>query len=103
MTFKIPNITGDVGHYFTMRVFKGLDGCTCSESLPEQTCDFEPPEHVPWTSAGAQTRVWGPGGLPVCNRAESTRKDPRPKEKKMPKGEKNTFMYMYKVPLRDVR
>ena len=38
----------------------------------------------------------------MCCGAKSTRKDPRPGEKKMPKGSKNTFMYMYKVPLREV-
>ena len=81
----------------------GLDGSTCSESLPERTCHFETPEHVPRTSAGDQTCEWGPGGLPVRRHgAESTRKDPRPEEKKMPEDEKNTFIYMYKVPLRDV-
>ena len=66
----------------------GLDGSTCSESLPEQTCHFKPPEHVPRTSARAQTCVRGPGGLPACHGAESTRKDPHPEEKKMPKYEK---------------
>ena len=63
-----------------------LDGSTCSESLPERTCHFEPPEHVPRTSARAQTCVWGPGGLPVCHGAECTRKDPRPEEKKKNEG-----------------
>ena len=74
----------------------GLDGSICSEFLPERTCHFEPPEHMPRTSARAQTCVWGPDGLPVCHGAESTRKDPRPEEKKMSKGEKNTFVYLYK-------
>ena len=60
----------------------GLDGSTCSESLPERTCHFQPPEHVARTSAGAQSGVLGPGGLPVCHVAESTRKDLRPGEKK---------------------
>ena len=83
-------------------VCRGLDGYTCSESLPEGTCHFEPPEHVPRTSARAQTCARGPGGLPACHGAESTSKDPRPEEKKRPNGQKNTFMYMYKVPLRDV-
>ena len=32
-----------------------LDGFTCSESLPKRTRHFEPPEHVPRTSARAQT------------------------------------------------
>ena len=70
-----------------------LDGSTCSESLPERTCHFEPPEHVPRTSTRAQTCVRGPGGLPACHGAESTRKDPRPEKKKTPNGQNNTFLY----------
>ena len=69
-------------------VCMGLDASTCSESLPERTCDFNPPEHVPRTSARAQTCVRAPGGLPACHGAESTRKDPRPEENKVPKGRK---------------
>ena len=80
----------------------GLDGSMYSESFPERTCHFEPPEQVPQTSGRAQTCVRGPGGLLACHGAESTKKDPRLEEKKMPKGQKNTFIYMYKVPLRDV-
>ena len=72
-------------------VFRGLDGSTCSESLPERMRHFEPPEHVPRSSARAQTCVRGPDGLPAWHGAESTRKDPRPEEKKMPKSQKNTF------------
>ena len=75
---------------------------TCSECLPERACLFQPTEHVPRTLAGTQTCLLGPGGLPACHGAESTRKGPRSEEKKMPKGEKNTFLYMYNVPLRDV-
>ena len=67
-------------------VCMGLDGSTCSESLPERTCHFPPTKHTPRTSVGAQTCVRDPGGLPACHGAESTRKDPRPEEKKMPKG-----------------
>ena len=78
-------------------VCMGLDGSTCSESLPERTCHFQPPEHVPLTSAGAQTCVLGPGGLPVCHGAESTRKDPRPEEKKKRRRVKKNI-----APLRDV-
>ena len=78
-----------------------LDGSTCSQCPPERARLIQPIEHVPRTSAGAQTWVLSPGGLPVCHGAEGTR-DPRPEEKKMPKGEKNTFLYMYNVPLRDV-
>ena len=57
---------------------------TCSESFPE---------HVPRTSARAQTCARGPGGLAACHGAESTRIDPRPEEKKMPKCLKNIFIH----------
>ena len=102
MTFKIPDITLDVGHFFGpvnnvlpgmyVWVYMGLDGSTCSECRPERTCHFQPPVHVPRPAAGVQTYVLGLGGLPVCHGAESTRKDPRPEEKKMPTCEKNTFV-----------
>ena len=75
----------------------GLDGSTCSECLPERTCHFQPPEHVPRTSPGAQTCAWGPGVLSVCHGDESTRKNPRPEEKKLPKGEKNTFIFIIRA------
>ena len=75
-------------------VRRGLDGPTCSESLPEGTCHFEPPEHVPRTSVRAKLAPWCPGGLPACHRAESTRKDPRPEEPKMPKCQKNAFIHI---------
>ena len=76
-------------------VCMGLDGSTRTECLPERTCHFEPPEHVPRTSSRAQTYVRGPGGLPACHGAESTRNDPRPEEKKMPKGKKHMYTYIY--------
>ena len=68
-----------------------------SESFPERTCHFEPPEHVPRTSGRAQTCVRGPGGLLACHGAENTKKDPRPEENKMPKGQKNTFIRAKRV------
>ena len=37
----------------------GLGGSTCSECFPERTCLFQPPEHVPRTSAGT---------VPGCHR-----------------------------------
>ena len=76
---------------------RGLDDPTCSEYLPEGTCHFESPEHVPRTSATAQTCARGPGRLPVCHGAESTRKDPRPEEKEIPKCQKNTLKFLYIV------
>ena len=48
-------------------VCMGLDDSTCSEFLPEGTCHFKPTEHVPWTSARAQTCARGPGGVPACS------------------------------------
>ena len=79
----------------------GLDGSTCSERLPERTCYFEPLEHVPRALTGPQTYVLGPGGLTVSHRAESTGKDPRPRERQMPKGKKKhtcICIYMYISP-----
>ena len=38
-------------------VCMGLDGSMCSECLSVVTCDFEPPKHVPRTSARAHTCV----------------------------------------------
>ena len=73
----------------------GLDGSTCSESLPELTCHVEPPEHVPRTSARAQTCVRGLGGLLACHGAESKRKDPWPEEKRLPKGQNSALIYVY--------
>ena len=95
--FQISHETSDIILTCTW-VCRGLDGSTCSESLPEWTCDFQPPEHMPRTSARAQTCVRGPGGLPACHGAESTRKDPRQEEKKMLKGQKNTFTYIQGPP-----
>ena len=123
MTFKIPDITWDIGHFcnlllvyqvlYHMRhrtffqpitsvpgiMYVGLHEPEWLYVLgipPRADVPLRTPEHVTRTSARAQTCVWGPGGLPVCHRAESTRKDPRPEEKKMPKGEKaHFFIYIY--------
>ena len=73
----------------------GLDGSTCSECLAEQTCRLQPPKQVPRTSAGAQTSVWGTGGLLMCHGAESTREDSWPEEEKMLKGEKTHLCLNY--------
>ena len=94
--FQDPTYTTRRRNLLTCTWFcRGLDGSKCSESFPERTCDFEPPEHVPRTSARAQTCVRGPGGLPACHGAESTRKDPRPGDKQTPTGHKNTCIYLY--------
>ena len=52
------------------------------------TCHFEPPEHMPRTSARVQTCALYPGVLSAFYGAESTRKDPRPEEKKCPSAKK---------------
>ena len=51
---KISHETSDVVLTCTW-VCRGLDGSTCSESLPERTWDFQPPEHV---RLNARTIVW---------------------------------------------
>ena len=76
----------------------GLDDSTCSESVPVGTFHFEPPEHVPRTSARAKLAQWGPGRLPVCHGAESTREDPKPEEKKMPMGQKKHLYIVTRFP-----
>ena len=76
-------------------VYMGMDDSTWSECLAEQTSDFEPPEHVPRTSARAQSCVRISGGLPACHGAESTRKDAQAGEPKTPKDHKNTSIYIY--------
>ena len=59
------------------------------------TCHFEPPEHLPRTSARAQSCVRGPGGPPAYDGAESTRKAQGPEEKQIMKGQRNTlFIYI---------
>ena len=50
---------------------------------PQSTC------HVP--RPGPTLAPWCSGGLPACPGAESTRKDPRPQEKKMPMCKQNTI------------
>ena len=97
-TFKILDITWAVGHSFNLYytwVCTGLDGSTYSESLPVGTCYFEPLEHVPRTSTWAPTCALRPDGLRACHGADNTRNDPRPEEQKVPKGQKNTFIYAW--------
>ena len=96
MTFKIPDIR-DVGHFFNLLIMYYVRGFALAwMALRARNASpsghFEPPEHVPQTPARAQTCVRGPGGLPACHGAESTRKDPRPEQKKMPKSQKKTYI-----------
>ena len=62
-------------------VCMGLGSSTCSECLPVITCDFEPPEHVPRTSAKAHTCAAVFGRAPCVPRSRE-HKDPGPEEKK---------------------
>ena len=52
----------------------GLDGSTCSESLPVGTC--QPTEHVPRTSARAQTYAVVSGRDPCVPRSREREKKP---------------------------
>ena len=62
---------------------------------PQSTCHG--PRPGPKLAYGVRT------GSLCANGAESTRIDPRPGEKKVPNGEKtHLYIYVYKVPLRDV-
>ena len=77
-----------------MWVCMGLHGSTCSECLPADTCDIEPPENVPRTSARAPTcAVVCSGGLLACPGADSTRKDRWPEDKKNADVQQNTLIY----------
>ena len=75
----------------------GLDGSTFSEYLPERTCHFESLEHVPRTSARAQTCARGPGRLPACHGAEGARKDPQAEENRNCRRAKRTHIYIAHV------
>ena len=54
---------------------------------PHSTC------HGP--RLGPTLAPWCSGGLPACPSAESTRKDPRPGEKKMPMCKKHTHTHLH--------
>ena len=80
-----------------MWVCMGLDGSTCSASLPEGTCHFEPPEHVPRTSARAYTCAVVFRRAPCVPRGREHEKRPAAGREKMPKCEKciNVYMVIY--------
>ena len=59
-------------------------------------CDFEPPEHVPRTSAEAHTCTQCSRGPPACPVTETKRKGPRAEEQKMPMSKKRSY-YTYKI------
>ena len=62
----------------------GLDGSTCSESLPEGTCHFEPPEHVPRTSG--PNLSMGSGRAPDVPRSREHEERPPAKREKNVEG-----------------
>ena len=57
-------------------VCMGLDGSTCSDGLPVVACDFEPPEHVPRTSARAHICAVVFGRTPCVPRSREHEKRP---------------------------
>ena len=79
----------------------GLDGSACSECLPERACHFEPqstchePRPGPKLACGVRA-----GSLRATE--PRARGKTRGRKRKSAEGPKNTFMYMYKVPLRDM-
>ena len=88
MTFKIPDIT----LYPPDILCRGLDGSTCSECLPEGTCEFEPPERVPWTSARAKLAPGIQAGSKRATEPRARETTPAGREK-MPMGQK-THLYI---------
>ena len=91
--FQISHETSDILLTCTW-VFRGLDGSTCSESLLERTCDFEPPEHVPRTSARAHTCGVVFGRAPcVPQRREHEKRLAAGRGKKCRCAKKNTFIH----------
>ena len=56
--------------------FMGLGDSMCSECLPVVSCDFEPPEHMPRTSARARTRAVVFGRAPCVPRSREHEKRP---------------------------
>ena len=80
-----------------------LDAPTCSESLPERTCQIEPPEHVPRTSARAQTSCGVRVGSLRATEPRAWGKTRGRKRKKCRRVKKKHYIYMYyNVPLRNV-
>ena len=71
----------------------GLDGSTCSECLPVDTCDFEPPEHLPRTSVRAHTCAVVFGRAPHLPRSREHEKRPAAGREKNVGVQKNTFIH----------
>ena len=77
-------------------VCMGLDGCMCSEYLPERTCHFQPPEHVARILRPGPKLAYGvrPGSL--CAMEPRARGKTRGRKRKMPKGKKKLiYIYVY--------
>ena len=62
----------------------GLDSSTCSECLSVVTFDFEPPEHLPRTSAKAHTWAKVFGWAPCMRRSREHEKRSVAGREKMP-------------------
>ena len=94
MTFKIPNITWDIGHYFNLYLgLKRLGWLYVLGIPPRAVLRLWTPQSTchgprPWPKLACGVRA---GSLRATEPTESTRKDSRPEEEKMPKGQKNTF------------
>ena len=91
-------ITWTVGYYIPVTckwVCMGLDGSTCSESLPVGTCHFEPPDHVPRTSARIRTCAVVSGRAPCVPRSREHEKRPATGREKNAEVPKKTRLYVY--------
>ena len=95
ITFKIPNITWDVGHPFNLYVGFQRPGWLDVLGIPSRgnLCLWTPRARATDLGRGPNVRA-GSGRAPCVPRSRSTRKDPRPEEEKMSKGQK-THLYMY--------
>ena len=74
-----------------------LDGSTCSESLPYQTCHFETPEHVPRTTAQGLHLDAGSGQAPCVPRSREHEERPVAVTGKSTEGQNNTFIRAKRV------
>ena len=70
----------------------GLDGSTLLECLPVVSCDFEPPEHLPRTSARAHTCAVVFGQAPSVPRSREREKGPAAGREKNADAQKNTII-----------
>ena len=96
MTFKILDIACDMSRRTFLVctwICMGLDGSTCSECLTVVTYDFEPPEHVPRTSARAHACAVVFGRAPCVPRSREHEKRPTAGREKNADVQKNTCIH----------